>query len=210
MSEDTQNLDMLVRRVRETPIRARRRLVALAGPPASGKSTVAAQLTEALNSNGIPTQLVPMDGFHLDNRILQDRGQMAVKGAPQTFDAAGFLALVRRLRDEADVYYPEFDRVRDLSVAGAGHVNDTCQTVVIEGNYLLFDAPVWRDLAQYWDLSIALSVDIGILRERLIERWLSHGLTLAEATQRAEGNDLANAALIAKSGLPADLRLPNF
>lgn len=210
MSEDTQNLDMLVRRVRETPIRARRRLVALAGPPASGKSTVAAQLTEALNSNGIPTQLVPMDGFHLDNRILQDRGQMAVKGAPQTFDAAGFLALVRRLRDEADVYYPEFDRVRDLSVAGAGHVNDTCQTVVIEGNYLLFDAPVWRDLAQYWDLSIALSVDIGILRERLIERWLSHGLTLAEATQRAEGNDLANAALIAKSSLPADLTLPNF
>jgi len=120
------------------------------------------------------------------------------------------LSLVQRLRDEAEVIYPIFDRTRDLSIAGAGCVDAACNTVVVEGNYLLHDAPVWRDLRPHWDMSIALDVDIAVLRQRLIDRWLAHGLPLEEARQRAEGNDLANAALIARHRLPADMTIKNM
>ena len=83
-----------------------RRLVALAGPPATGKSTLAGALCERLSRDGQSAVVVPMDGFHLDNRILEARGLLARKGAPETFDADGFIALIRRLKSGAEVVAP--------------------------------------------------------------------------------------------------------
>ncbi|MEX5727604.1 pantothenate kinase [Rhodovulum iodosum] len=183
---------------------ATRRLIALAGAPGSGKSTLASALAEALGAS-----VVPMDGFHLDNRILTARGLLPRKGAPETFDAGGFLRLVGALHEPEDVYFPVFDRARDIAIAGAGCVGAACRTVVLEGNYLLFDAPVWRDLRPFWDVAVYLSVPEAALRHRLTARWLDHGLPPEEAAARAEGNDMANARLVDARRLPADLVVTN-
>ena len=187
--------------------RQARRVVAIAGPPASGKSTLAAGLVEAIRGAGVHSQLVPMDGFHLDNRILGDRGILDRKGSPPSFDAIGLLRLVQVLGAAQELYYPVFDRARDLSIAGAGHIAPDCDTIVIEGNYLLMDAPIWRDMAGYWDLSIQLTCSDAELEARLIQRWLDHGLTPEAARIRAQSNDLPNARLVGQTALRADVVL---
>ncbi|SOH95147.1 fructokinase [Monaibacterium marinum] len=179
--------------------KGRRRLIALAGAPASGKSTLADDLANALGG-----QVVPMDGFHLDNSILSVRNLLHRKGAPETFDASGILHLVQRLAQGAEVVHPTFDRHRDIAIAGSGVVGVDCTTVVIEGNYLLHDAPIWRELSALWDFSIRLDVPMAELRNRLVQRWLDHGLTERQAIARAEENDLPNARLMAAAELPAD------
>lgn len=184
-----------------------RRLIAVAGAPASGKSVLGAALCDALRANGVRAELVPMDGFHLDNRLLDARGLRARKGAPETFDVAGFIALVQRLRTQAEVVYPLFDRSRDLSIAGAGIVPPDCEMVIIEGNYLLFDEEPWSDLAALWDFSIWLETAEETLRQRCVARWLAHGHDAEAARIRAEGNDLANARRIVAARLSADMVL---
>ncbi|MCB2109758.1 MAG: nucleoside/nucleotide kinase family protein [Defluviimonas sp.] len=189
------------------PEGARRRLVALAGPPAGGKSTLAAALSAALAARGESAVVVPMDGFHLDNAVLRGRGLLSRKGAPETFDAEGFIALVTRLRQGAEVAIPLFDRQRDIAVAGAAIVPADCRTVIVEGNYLLFDAEPWRRLAALWDLAVFLEEDEGELAARLVQRWRDHGLDARAARQRAEANDLPNARRILSARLPATLVL---
>ncbi|SIR29173.1 fructokinase [Paracoccus thiocyanatus] len=179
-----------------------RRLVAIAGPPGSGKSTLAAALVAALED----AVLVPMDGFHLDNDLLDRDGLRACKGAPQTFDAAGLVVLVQRLKAGMDVVYPIFDRPRDQAIAGAGRVGAGDRLVVIEGNYLLLDRAPWRDLAGLWDLSVMLDVPKEELRRRLTARWQGLGRSPAEVSAHLE-NDLANAALVLRESRPADLRV---
>lgn len=210
MTQTDSRLPALVDRILATPPRGRRRLVALAGGPASGKSTLAAALARALNSAGAQAQVVPMDGFHLDNALLIARTLLERKGAPQTFDAAGFVHLVRRVRDEAEVVFPTFDRTRDLAVAGAGQITQACDTAIVEGNYLLFDAPQWRDIARLWDVSIRLDPPRDVLRARLVARWVAHGLDAEQARARAELNDLPNAQTVADAALPADITLQTF
>lgn len=183
----------------------KRRLVAVAGAPASGKSILADHLAAQLCDAGCRSQVVPMDGFHLHNQFLVERGLLNRKGVPETFDVAGFLHLVTRLHDDSTIYYPTFDRSRDIAIAGSGLIDEQCDTVIIEGNYLLFDAPNWQDLRAHWDVSIWLDVPMPTLRKRLVERWLAHGLSLEQAQTRAGENDLANAELVSKARLPADL-----
>lgn len=198
-------LDEVIARIRATPFQGRRRVVALAGPPGSGKSTVAGHLAAADPA----WTVVPMDGFHLDNRVLDARGLRARKGAPETFDAGGVLALALRLKTDAEVIHPVFDRDRDLSVAGAGVVSAQTETVIFEGNYLLLDRPVWRDLATVWDLSVFLDVPEAVLRRRLLNRWAQHGFSPQAAAAKADGNDMPNARLVLDSGARADVVLPN-
>jgi pantothenate kinase len=150
---------------------------------------------------------VPMDGFHLDNRLLDARGIRGRKGAPDTFDAEGFARLVPALKDAPRVIFPLFDRARDIAIAGAGEIDETCDCALVEGNYLLLDRDPWRRLAPVWDLTIRLQSDMDELRRRLIRRWLDHGLSEAEAAARADGNDLTNARLVATASRPADLEL---
>lgn len=184
-----------------------RTLVAIAGAPASGKTTLSETLARVLSARGHPAAVVPMDGFHLDNAILTERGLLPRKGAPETFDAAGFVNMVRRIAAGEEVIYPQFDRARDIAIAGACRIRPDQRIVVFEGNYLLFDEPPWRELAALWDLAVRLDVAEDHLRKRLVQRWLDHGLPLDQAVARAEGNDISNARRVAANALPADLTL---
>lgn len=182
-------------------------IVGLAGAPGSGKSTLAEELARRLNDQKCLTSIVPQDGFHLDNQVLEDRNQLPRKGAAFTFDGAGFVHLVRRLKDPVDVVVPVFDRTRDLAVAGARIVPADAEVIIVEGNYLLFDEAPWRDLAALWSLSVRLEVPTADLRARLIQRWLGHGLSRTAATRRAESNDIPNALSVVEKALPADMTL---
>jgi len=181
-----------------------RRLIAIAGPPASGKSTLAAALVNGLNASGGPAVLVPMDGFHLDNNILSEQGLLTRKGSPESFDALGFVNAISRLRTEPDVILPAFDRARDISIAGAVKVTANHRVVVVEGNYLFFNAAPWHHLDGMWDLSVYLNVPHDVLVERLVQRWLDLGLTRQEALEKARMNDLPNAERVAASRMPMD------
>ena len=183
----------------------RRIIVAVAGPPGAGKSTLAERLAKDL---GDPARVVPMDGFHFDNRVLEARGLLARKGAPETFDVDGFLHLLHRLRaDDGPVAIPLFDRPADLARAGADIVAPEHRILVVEGNYLLLDRAPWDKVPSLCDLTVALRPPEPVLRERLVARWLHHGLSPQAAEARAEGNDLPNARLVLSLALPADVEL---
>ncbi|NIY79255.1 MAG: nucleoside/nucleotide kinase family protein [Rhodobacteraceae bacterium] len=205
MNDPKETAEALLDRILAVPRAGKRRLIALVGQPASGKSTLSNILAELMTEAGCRTSVVPMDGFHLDNQILISQGLLPRKGAPETFDVDGLFRLIKTLRSADTVFFPVFDRERDISIAGAGMLSDDCDSVIVEGNYLLLDAPGWRDLKDCWDLSVQLDVPIPILRERLVDRWLAYGLTLNQAITRAEGNDLRNAELIAAHSLSADV-----
>lgn len=200
-------VDDLVRRIVALPASGGRRLVAVAGAPASGKSMLAAALSEAVSEAGRAACAIPMDGFHLDNRLLDARGLRHLKGAPETFDADGFIALMLRVRDGGEVVYPLYDRTRDLAVAGAALIEANCDVAIVEGNYLLFDEAPWRSLARLWDISVWYDVSEDVLAERCVQRWLDHDHTPEAAKARAEQNDLANARRIFKARLAADVTL---
>ena len=197
------SLDQIVAKIGAAALSPRRRVIAIEGPPASGKSTLAETLAKRCKG----AVVLPMDGFHLDNRLLEEQGLLPRKGAPETFDLAGFVHLLGRLQDEDEVVFPLFDRTRDIAIAGAGQIKATCHTVIIEGNYLLFDHLGWRDLASHWSLSINLSPAHQTLKDRLVKRWINHGLNQAEAEERADRNDMVNADLIRSQRLPADLEV---
>ncbi|MFK7994860.1 MAG: hypothetical protein AB8B87_12025 [Granulosicoccus sp.] len=200
-----------------------RLMVGIAGAPASGKSTLAEWLVGCINDDlpaDKPAVVVPMDGFHLDNDILDARGIRAVKGAPPTFDADGFKSLLQRLSapvSETDphpgsiedktlsgsIYIPLFDRKMDLARCAAVAVEARHRIVVVEGNYLLLDRPVWRDLAQWFDLTVSLDVPLATLEERLIKRWLDHGFDREAATERALSNDIPNARVVTAESVSA-------
>lgn len=202
-------LDLIEDRLGSDLANGRRRLVAIAGPPASGKSTLAARVVEGVNrSAGYAAALLPMDGFHLDNEVLNARALRGIKGAPETFDAAGFVALVRHIREGGvDTHYPLFDRAQDRTLPGAGFLSARTPLVVVEGNYLLLRQGVWAELNALFDLTIMLAPPLAELEARLIARWRDHGLPPADAAARARGNDLTNARTVINESAEADLFL---
>lgn len=202
--------DRIVDRIDAIRPSGTRIVVAIAGPPGSGKSTLAEKVVAAINGRDGPgtAALLPMDGFHLDNADLDARGLRAVKGAPQTFDAAGFVALVRRVRTATgDLRYPLFDRGLDRTLPDEGHLAAATSVVVCEGNYLLLRTAPWTDLAPLFDLTVMLSVPMPVLRDRLVARWRDHGLPDADAEARANGNDIPNAQTVIAESAPADIVL---
>lgn len=179
-------------------------LVALAGPPASGKSTLAAAVAADLSPGA---RVVPMDGFHYDDAVLDARGLRARKGSPPTFDAQGFLHLIRRLRAEDEVAIPIFDRDRELSRAGADIVGPEDHILIVEGNYLLLDEDPWRRLAPLFDLTVFLDVPEAELVRRLTARWQHHGRDDRAAQDWIRTNDLPNALTVITRSLPAEIIL---
>jgi pantothenate kinase len=182
-----------------------RLIVAIAGPPAAGKSTLAGQLADLLRIS-TSVAVVAQDGFHYDNAILEARDQMSVKGAPQTFDVDGFAQLLSRLQKQAQpVAVPIFDRKLDVSRNCAELVLPDDRIVLVEGNYLLTDEAPWSGLAPFFDFSILLDVPIATLRNRLVERWIKHKHTPEQALARASRNDLPNAEYVIAHSVGADL-----
>lgn len=182
---------------------ARRFIVALAGAPGAGKSTLVASLARDL---GQVAAVVPMDGYHIDNAVLDDRGQRARKGAPWTFDVAGLSRDLERLRaDDGPVLVPVFDRDLDLSRAAARQIAPEARILLVEGNYLLVQENPWSSLARFWDLDVMLSVPEDELNRRLVARWLAHGHSPDAARARAEGNDLPNARYVITHSRPAQI-----
>lgn len=188
-----------------------RLIIAIAGPPAAGKSTFSAELCKSLRSEYEPkTELVPMDGFHYDNQILIARDQLHRKGAPFTFDAQGVVSLVKRIKAGEDaIAYPIFDRAMDCAIAGAGLIIAETKIILIEGNYLLLQEHPWQDLAPLFDLTIMISAPAPILEQRLIQRWLDHDHSLDDAKKRALSNDIPNAHYVTKHSAAAALHFNN-
>lgn len=181
-------------------------VVAIAGAPGSGKSTLAQRLLELLTE--APAALVPMDGFHYDNAVLDARGHRKRKGSPDTFDFEGFAATLKRLKaGGADIAVPLFDREADLARAGASIVTASDRIVVVEGNYLLLDEAPWSGLAGLFDYTVFLDVPRGVLAHRLVQRWLDHGLSEAAARERAFSNDMVNAERVIAALRKPDLTI---
>ena len=181
-----------------------RAVLGVCGAPGAGKSTLARQLAEAVGPSAV---VVPMDGFHLHDDELARMGLSDRKGAPETFDVAGYTALLRRIRSETDhtVYAPEFDRSRELSVAGAIAVRPQHRLVVTEGNYLLYDGPGWSDVLPLLDEAWYVEGDDQVRLERLVRRHIRHGKPPALAQRWATVSDQANADLVARTRAAADV-----
>lgn len=197
--------DPLVRRAARLRDGGRRRLLGLAGAPGAGKSTVAAHVVGALRPGAV---LVPMDGYHLAAAELHRLGRHERKGAIDTFDAGGFVALLRRLRDPGPgevVYAPEFRREIEEPIAGAIPVGPDASLVVTEGNYLLAGHGCWRQVRNLLDEVWFLEIDEGVRLDRLTARHVAYGRPPAEAAARARGTDQRNAELIAATRDRADL-----
>ncbi|HEX8629411.1 MAG TPA: nucleoside/nucleotide kinase family protein, partial [Catenuloplanes sp.] len=161
---------------------------------------------------GLPAVGVPMDGFHLADAALDALGRRDRKGAVDTFDAHGYLALLRRLRgpDPATVYAPEFRREIEEPIAGAVPVAPSVPLVITEGNYLLVDDDPWGQLNGLLDETWYLDVDEPERLRRLVDRHMAYGRDEATARARALGSDQRNAELIIATRVRADLlvRLP--
>jgi pantothenate kinase len=172
-------------------------MVAVAGPPGSGKTTLAASLCEQLQAAGEKAVVVPMDGYHLDNVVLDARGHRNRKGAPHTFDAAGFVHLIQRIRNaEPDIAIPVFDRTIDLSRAAADIVAADTKFIIVEGLYLLLKDEPWSKLYLLFDHRIFLDVPLDEILNRLIGRWVGLGKDEAFARSWFEQNDLPNAKTV--------------
>lgn len=189
---------------------ASRVLVAIAGAPGSGKSTIAASLCEELKRRDETAVVVPMDGFHFDDAILNARGHRSRKGAPHTFDVAGLAVVLKRLKScEPDVAIPLFDRALELSRAAAAVVGPHEKFILVEGNYLLLKSPPWNGLRPLFDITVMLDVPEAELQRRLAGRILRHGHSDSFAAHWIETNDMPNARTILGNSIKADIFLPN-
>lgn len=189
----------------------KRIVIAIAGPPGCGKSTMAELLQSRLTTKlGLTAQIIPMDGFHYDNKILKQFGISDKKGAPQSFDVEGLKFTLERLSESymhEDVAIPTFDRDNDFSRSSARLIYQGTSVLLVEGNYLLMNKYPWTKLSQYFDLTSMIVCDEDKLRERLIDRWVDLKHSDAEATAKVEGNDLYNAKLVIEYSNQADYTL---
>lgn len=172
-------------------------LIGIVGKPGAGKSTLSKFISESINSPKLA--VLPMDGFHLSNAALTKLGRAERKGAPDTFDVAGFISLLARIRNEKDshIYYPVFDRSIEESIAAQGEISSETKVVIVEGNYLLHQEAGWQDVATLLDEIWYIDIDDDVRIERLIARHIEFGKNESAAEQWARGSDERNAELIA-------------
>jgi pantothenate kinase len=189
---------------------AGRALLGIVGEPGAGKSTFAEQLLARLEKEqpGLAVT-VSMDGFHLAHKVIEAWGQVADKGTIDTFDADGFLALLRRTRAETanTVWWPEFNRDLEDAVAGSVEVAAQHRLVIVDGNFLLSTRDPWRQAKNLLDESWFLDALPEPRRERLTRRYISYGFTPEAARAKTLGVDENTSALIRSTASRADLVL---
>ena len=190
----------------------KRVIAAIAGPPGSGKSTLAGKLESLVNGIAPHSAVVlPMDGFHYDDMLLDELGRCARKGAPDTFDVAGLCHLLGRLRhnNEEAVAVPVFDRTIEISRSGARLIVRNIPVIIVEGNYLLLRQPPWSQLKPMFDVTVMVETDTDTLRERLTARWQGFALPPDEIRRKVEENDLPNGSFVVAESAAADYCMAN-
>jgi pantothenate kinase len=198
-------VDEPVARAAELARRPGRCVLGLAGPPGAGKSTLAARLAAGVGRAAV---VVPLDGFHLADAELIRLGRLGRKGAPDTFDAAGYVALLARIRHAAPddvVYAPSFGRKIEQPIAGSIPVSAHASLVITEGNYLLLGVPPWTQVRGLLDEVWWVDLDDAERRRRLVARHERWGKTPAQARRFVAGSDEANARAVAPGRGRADL-----
>lgn len=184
--------------------KSKRVIVAVAGPPGAGKSTITEELVGLLPAGS--AAVVPMDGFHYDDAVLNQMRLRNRKGAPETFDFDGYATLLARLKaGDRDVAIPIFDRSMELSRAAGAIVSRDVKFILTEGNYLLLDEEPWSRLGPLFDYTIFLDVPRAELERRLIQRWLDHGRTPEDGRNWVNTNDLPNVDRVLAKRRQADL-----
>jgi pantothenate kinase len=177
-----------------------RRILGITGPPGAGKSVLAQRLCDLLAMRGYQVAIAGMDGFHLAGAELIRLGRTERKGAPDTFDVHGYLALLHRLRAGGEVVYaPHFDRTIEEPIGSAIPIPGEIALVITEGNYLLHEDGPWSAVRDLLDECWYIDIDEPARIERLIGRHMQFGRSRKEAAERAQGSDLRNARLIARS-----------
>jgi pantothenate kinase len=202
----------LVRRARSLVTGGRRAVLGIAGSPGAGKTTLAEELVAAIAEDAPAGWVVhvPMDGFHLADVELDRLGNRDRKGAPDTFDALGYAALLRRLHEDADevIYAPGFERVIEQPVAGTIPVPRSARLIVTEGNYLLVDDDRWSRVRPLLTEVWYADLDEETRLQRLVDRHRRFGKDETTAIAWATGTDERNAAVIAATRERADLLVP--
>ncbi|MGW6199582.1 nucleoside/nucleotide kinase family protein [Kribbella sp. NPDC055110] len=190
----------------ELATHGRRQILGITGAPAAGKSTYAEQLAARLTADGYKVALVPMDGYHLAQSVLEAEGLADVKGAPHTFDGYGFVALLKRLKESPDeqIWAPRFDRRIEDSIAASIGIAPEVTLVLTEGNYLLLDEAPWSTIRSLLDQCWYVEVPEELRHARLEARHQAFGRSPAEAYERTYGSDERNAHLIAATAPAAD------
>ena len=185
---------------------SQRFIIAIAGPPGAGKSTLSEQLVTMLKARSRHSRIISMDGFHLENSTLKRLGLFDKKGSPTTFDVPAFIQVMKRLAAyESDVAIPMFDRKKDITIENASIVSTQDKILIVEGNYLLLNDKQWAELQDIWDETVFINPGMDILEKRLIDRWLSYGMDNESAQNRAFGNDIPNAKNVIENSLPANI-----
>jgi pantothenate kinase len=204
---DAVDQNRLVARIEELAAAHDRVLLGITGSPGAGKSTLAAGLTETLRARGVPVAAVPMDGFHLADVELDRLGRRERKGAIDTFDGYGYLALLRRVARETGntVYAPTFDRTTEQPVAGAIAVEPATRVVLTEGNYLLDESEPWADVRRTLTEVWFCDLPDDVRRQRLVARHIRFGKAPAHARQWVDEVDQRNAERIEAARRLADL-----
>lgn len=197
MSIELHSLDQALNRAKELAANSDKRIIiGIIGKPGAGKSTLSSHLMKNLPKE--TTALVPMDGYHLSNLQLKKLGRADRKGAPDTFDATGFVNLLKRISTDTsnDIYFPIFHREIEESIAAEGVVTKETKFVITEGNYLLHNQDGWQEVAPVLTESWYVQVDDKLRLERLVNRHIKYGKEPKFAHDWAHGTDERNAQLV--------------
>lgn len=199
-----QDVSMLKARAQGLAVPRHRRLLGLTGSPGAGKSTLAEQVVDMLPGLAV---LLPMDGFHLAQEQLVVLDKVATKGAIDTFDGAGFVHLLERIRgnEERTIYAPVFRRDLEEPIAGSIAIDPDVPLVVVEGNYLLATSGGWGRVRELLDEVWFVDPGEEARLSWLVARHMQFGRDRAAAEERAKGSDQVNADLVSGTRMRADV-----